>query len=140
MIDGCSSLGAFVRVVLPVVRPGVFTAALFTFLFAYNEFLYCLILTGNNAKPPRWPSPSTAPEKIEYWSWSAAGAVGILAPIVLFIGVMQRAPDQGAHVRDHQGIARRDGLTTGGAPTRRRARAIGVLSAASAYGLAVTSR
>ena len=34
MIDGCSSLGAFVRVVLPVVRPGVFTAALFTFLFA----------------------------------------------------------------------------------------------------------
>ena len=36
MIDGCSSLGAFVRVVLPVVRPGVFTAALFTFLFAVS--------------------------------------------------------------------------------------------------------
>ena len=90
MIDGCSSFGAFVRVVLPVVRPGVFTAALFTFLFAYNEFLYCLILTGNNAKPLSVAIAQYGAEKIEYWSWSAAGAVGILAPIVLFIGVMQR--------------------------------------------------
>ena len=90
MIDGCSSFGAFVRVVLPVVRPGVFTAALFTFLFAYNEFLYCLILTGNQAKPLSVAIAQYGAERIEYWSWSAAGAVGILAPIVLFIGVMQR--------------------------------------------------
>ena len=90
MIDGCSSLQAFLRVVLPVVRPGVFTAALFTFLFAYNEFLYCLILTGSHAKPLSVAIAQYGAEKIEYWSWSAAGAVGILAPIVLFIAVMQR--------------------------------------------------
>jgi multiple sugar transport system permease protein len=90
MIDGCNSLQAFLRVVLPVVRPGVFTAALFTFLFAYNEFLYCLILTGSNAAPLSVAIAQYGAEKIEYWSWSAAGAVGILAPIVLFIALMQR--------------------------------------------------
>lgn len=90
MIDGCSSFGAFVRVVLPVVRPGVFSSALFTFLFAYNEFLYCLILTGNNAKPLSVAIAQFGAESIEYWSWSAAGAVGILAPIVIFISIMQR--------------------------------------------------
>jgi multiple sugar transport system permease protein len=90
MIDGCSSFGAFVRVILPVVRPGIFTAALFTFLFAYNEFFYCLILTGSNAKPLSVAIAQYGAEKIEYWSWSAAGAVGILAPIVLFISIMQR--------------------------------------------------
>ncbi|HEV8308626.1 MAG TPA: carbohydrate ABC transporter permease, partial [Methylomirabilota bacterium] len=90
MLDGCSSFGAFVRVVLPVVRPGLVTAALFTFLFAYNEFLYCLILTGSNAKPLSVAIAQYGAEKIEYWSWSAAGAVGILAPIVIFISLMQR--------------------------------------------------
>jgi multiple sugar transport system permease protein len=90
MIDGCSSFGAFARVVLPVVGPGVVSAALFTFLFAYNEFLYCLILTGNNAKPLSVAIAQYGAEKIEYWSWSAAGAVGILAPIVIFISIMQR--------------------------------------------------
>jgi multiple sugar transport system permease protein len=90
MLDGCSSFGAFVRVVVPVVRPGIFSAALFTFLFAYNEFLYCLILTGNTAKPLSVAIAQYGAEKIEYWSWSAAGAVGILAPIVLFISIMQR--------------------------------------------------
>lgn len=90
MIDGCSSFGAFLRVVVPVVRPGVFSAALFTFLFAYNEFLYCLILTGNQAKPLSVAIAQYGAEKIEYWSWSAAGAVGILAPIVIFISIMQR--------------------------------------------------
>lgn len=90
MIDGCSSFGAFVRVILPVVRPGIFTAALFTFLFAYNEFFYCLILTGSYAKPLSVAIAQYGAEKIEYWSWSAAGAVGILAPIVLFISIMQR--------------------------------------------------
>ena len=78
------------RVVLPVVRPGVFTAALFTFLFAYNEFLYCLILTGTRAKPLSVAIAQYGAERIEYWSWSAAGAVGILAPVGLFIVVMQR--------------------------------------------------
>jgi multiple sugar transport system permease protein len=65
MIDGCSSLQAFLRVVLPVVRPGLFTAALFTFLFAYNEFLYCLILTGNQAKPLSVAIAQYGAEKVE---------------------------------------------------------------------------
>ena len=99
MIDGCSSLQAFLRVVLPVVRPGVFTAALFTFLFAYNEFLYCLILTGSHAKPLSVAIAQYGAEKIEYWSWSAAGAVGILTDRP----VHRRdaaAPDQGPDVRN----------------------------------------
>ena len=105
MIDGCSSLGAFVRVVLPVVRPGVFTAALFTFLFAYNEFLYCLILTGNQAKPLSVAIAQYGAEKIEYWSWSAAGRRRHPRPDRALHRGDAAPPDQGPDVRDHQGVA-----------------------------------
>src|SRR5262249_41799225 len=42
MIDGCSRLGAMVRVLLPVAAPGVVAAAIFTFTGAWNEFLLAL--------------------------------------------------------------------------------------------------
>ena len=43
MIDGCSRLGAMVRVLLPVASPGVVAAAIFTFTGAWNEFLLALV-------------------------------------------------------------------------------------------------
>ncbi len=39
MVDGCSRFGAFRRVIVPVMWPGIITAALFSFLLAYNDFL-----------------------------------------------------------------------------------------------------
>jgi len=46
MIDGCGRLGAFLRVVLPLALPGVAATALFSFLVAWNEFLFAVALTS----------------------------------------------------------------------------------------------
>jgi multiple sugar transport system permease protein len=48
-VDGCSRLGALVRVILPVSTPGLLSTALLAFLLAWDEFLYALILTSTNA-------------------------------------------------------------------------------------------
>jgi multiple sugar transport system permease protein len=48
-VDGCSRLGALVRVVVPVARPGLLSTALLAFLMAWDEFLYALVLTSTNA-------------------------------------------------------------------------------------------
>lgn len=45
LIDGCTRLQALRNVVLPLVTPGLFTAALFAFLFTWNEFLLALVIT-----------------------------------------------------------------------------------------------
>jgi len=45
LIDGCTRLQALKNVVLPLVTPGLFTAALFAFLFTWNEFLLALVIT-----------------------------------------------------------------------------------------------
>jgi multiple sugar transport system permease protein len=48
-VDGCSRLGALVRVIVPVSTPGLLSTALLAFLLAWDEFLYALILTSTNA-------------------------------------------------------------------------------------------
>ena len=63
---------------------------LFSLLLAYNEFLFALILTGTRTKPLPVAIASYGAEDINYWSISAAGAIGITLPIVLFMALSQR--------------------------------------------------
>jgi len=50
LIDGCSHLQALLRVVLPVVLPGLAVVALFAFITTWNEFLFAVILTNAQTK------------------------------------------------------------------------------------------
>lgn len=51
-VDGTGEWGAFIRVILPLVFPGVITAAMFAFLFAWGDFIYALTLTTTNTIEP----------------------------------------------------------------------------------------
>ena len=50
MIDGCSRLGSLVRVVVPIIAPGLAVVALFAFITTWNEFLFAVVLTGIETK------------------------------------------------------------------------------------------
>jgi multiple sugar transport system permease protein len=90
IIDGCSELGVFRRVMLPLVAGGIVATAVFVFIAAWNEFLFALVLTNSRA--------ATAPLAVlgyrnEYGiQWSAIGAAAFLisTPVVAFAVVMQR--------------------------------------------------
>ena len=90
MIDGCNRWQAFWLVVLPAVRPGLAVTALFSALLAYNEFLFALILTGSRTKTLPVAIAEYGGEDISYWSLSAAAAIGIMLPVVLFTIAVQR--------------------------------------------------
>lgn len=51
LTDGCTLLGAFLRVELPAVRAGIIASALFCIIFAWNDFLYASFLTRLDTKP-----------------------------------------------------------------------------------------
>lgn len=89
-IDGASEWQTFYRVVLPVVRPGLWVTALFSLLLAYNEFLFALVLTGPNTKTLPVAIAEYGGEDLNYWSLSAAAAIGIMIPIVLFMMALQK--------------------------------------------------
>jgi multiple sugar transport system permease protein len=89
-IDGCGAWQVFSRVALPIVRPGLWVTALFSLLLAYNEFLFALVLTGPDTKTLPVAIAEYGGEDINYWSLSAAAAVGIMLPIVVFMMALQR--------------------------------------------------
>lgn len=89
-IDGCNVWQTFVKVIVPAVRPGIVVTSLFSLLLAYNEFLFALVLTGAKTKTLPVAISEYGGEDITYWSLSAAGAVGIMLPILLFMVFVQR--------------------------------------------------
>ena len=52
LIDGCTPFSTFVRVVLPAALPGIGAAAVMSFVFCWNEFLFALMLAGEDSKTP----------------------------------------------------------------------------------------
>ena len=50
-IDGCGPIEVFYKVVLPLIKPGLAAAAIFTFRIAWNEFILALVLTDRATRP-----------------------------------------------------------------------------------------
>jgi trehalose/maltose transport system permease protein len=91
-VDGCSHLGAFWRVIMPVMWPGVITTGLFSFLLAYNDYLVCSLLLNaqNQTMVPAitgfFNRETTTTDQVE----AVAAAVSITAPLFLLVMVFQR--------------------------------------------------
>lgn len=49
-VDGCTRIGALVRVIVPTIAPGLVTAIIFAFINSWNEFLFALVLANPNTK------------------------------------------------------------------------------------------
>jgi multiple sugar transport system permease protein len=97
LVDGCSRLGAFLRIIVPIARPGLVAAAIFTFIVAWNEFLFALILTGtaNSQTIPVIIAGFTQQVRSsQYGSIFASGVVAILPPVLVAL-VFQRHLVQG---------------------------------------------
>lgn len=91
-VDGCSYLGAFRRVIMPVMWPGVLTTGLFSFLLAYNDYLVTALLLDAQSQTmvpaiSQFLNRDTrAADQIE----AIAAAVSIAAPLFLLVMVFQK--------------------------------------------------
>jgi len=86
-VDGCSRLGALVRVVLPLSKPGIIATALYAFLLCWDEFLYALIFTSTSqAKTiPVAIAEFTGRNAVDFGLIAAGGILASLPPVVLTI-------------------------------------------------------
>ena len=50
MVDGSSRLGAFVRILLPLVAPGLVATSVFAFITAWNEYIFASVILTDQAK------------------------------------------------------------------------------------------
>jgi multiple sugar transport system permease protein len=83
-VDGATRLQILLRVVLPLVRPGLAAAAVICLLYTWNEFLYALILTGRDAKTAPVAIVGFMTNKEVYWGRIAAAGTVVLVPVLAF--------------------------------------------------------
>jgi multiple sugar transport system permease protein len=84
MVDGCTRLKAFWRVILPLTGPGLVTAGLFSFLLAFQEYLVPLTLTQNNAVTiPLFVAAQSGADDVTTYQLLAACSLALAVPIVL---------------------------------------------------------
>lgn len=95
LIDGTSQIQLFRYVLLPMVAPGIATAAIFTCIAVWNSFLIPLILGQARAQTLTVYAAQFITFQEVNWGPLSAAAVLIFAPIVLFVLVTQRALVQG---------------------------------------------
>jgi multiple sugar transport system permease protein len=90
MIDGCTRMGALVRVVLPLAAPGVFTAGILAFVNAWDEFLLALSL-NSSAGMRTLPVGITLYQGEFSFPWPIISAALIVAivPVAVLIAVFQ---------------------------------------------------
>jgi len=92
-VDGATPFQAFRKVIVPLAAPGVFTAAILVFIFAWNDFLFAISLTSSDAS-------RTVPAALAFFTGSsqfteptgniAAAAVIVTVPIIIFVLIFQR--------------------------------------------------
>ena len=84
MIDGCSRIGSFVRVILPLSGPGLVAVSAFTFLSSWNEFFMALIFTASNAKTiPVVVTEFSSQFGTDYGLMATGGVLGSIPPLIL---------------------------------------------------------
>ena len=89
-IDGCSFWGSFVRIALPLITPGLAVTTLFSFVFAWNEFMFALLLTRRSVRPLTIIVPSLVGGHEILWGEIAAiGTIAIIPGIALSL-LLQR--------------------------------------------------
>jgi multiple sugar transport system permease protein len=90
-IDGTSRMGALWYVVLPAARPGIFAAIMFSFLLAWDEFMYALIFTASDASKtlPVAISEFAGRYTTDFGLVAAGGILAALPPIIVAI-IFQR--------------------------------------------------
>ncbi|HEV7906750.1 MAG TPA: carbohydrate ABC transporter permease [Pseudonocardiaceae bacterium] len=91
MVDGCGRWGAFRRVTLPLLGPGLVATSVFAFITAWNEFLFALVMVRDEGKQtlPVWLSGFQTNFGTD-WGGAMAASALFTVPALVFFLVVQR--------------------------------------------------
>ena len=91
VMDGSSKINTFIKIILPLATPGIFTSAIMTFIGAWNEFLLSLTLNTNEAWRTATVSISFLRGQFEiFWGQVTAATVVVTIPTLIIVILFQR--------------------------------------------------
>ena len=91
MVDGSTRFGAFMRIMLPLVAPGLVATSIFAFIQAWNEFIIAYVLLSSQEKQTLtvWLASFTTSRGTD-WGPLMAGATLTALPVVVFFVLVHR--------------------------------------------------
>ncbi len=90
-VDGAGKFQVFGQVVLPIVAPGIVAVAIHTFINAWNEFLYALIMTNSSEKMTvAMALKSLEGQEVLDWGVMMAASAVVVIPSVVFFMLIQK--------------------------------------------------
>jgi N,N'-diacetylchitobiose transport system permease protein len=91
MVDGCTRFGAFLRILLPLIVPGLVATSIFAFVQAWNEFIfaYVILASQENQTLTVWLASFTTSRGTDWGPLMAAATLTSL-PVVIFFALVQR--------------------------------------------------
>ena len=91
IIDGCNRYQIFGKIMLPLVKPGLVTLSIFTFKFAWNDFMWPLIVNTSPKNMILGPALSTLQgQYTTQYPMQMAGAVMAVIPVILIFFLFQK--------------------------------------------------
>jgi N,N'-diacetylchitobiose transport system permease protein len=92
MVDGSTRLGAFIRILLPLVAPGLVATSVFAFITSWNEYIFARILLNDQSKQTVtvWLSYFLGSSRHTDWGALMAGSTLTAIPVVVFFLLIQR--------------------------------------------------
>jgi multiple sugar transport system permease protein len=90
LVDGYSRWQAFIKIVLPQSVTGIAATAVFCLIFAWNEYAFALMLTGDRARTAPPSIPSVVGTAGREWAATAAGSLLFLIPVVIIAFALRR--------------------------------------------------
>lgn len=89
-VDGCSPIGALLRVVLPAARPGVIAVAIYGFMTAWGEVLFASVMTTDANRTLAVGLRQYSTQTNVYWNEIMAASLVVSVPVVIGFLALQR--------------------------------------------------
>jgi multiple sugar transport system permease protein len=90
-LDGAGRLGTLWRIMLPLTRPGLVTAVIFTFIAAWNEYVVALTLMQDDAKKPLTVGMNAyVTGYSQHWDQLFAASVIAIVPVVILFALIEK--------------------------------------------------
>ena len=89
-IDGTTSLGALIRVVIPVARPGIVAVAVYCFMTSWGEILFASVMTDQNTATLAIGLQSYSTQSNVFWNQIMAATLVVSLPVVVGFLLVQR--------------------------------------------------
>ncbi len=92
LVDGNSRVGAFTRILLPLIAPGLVATSVFAFITCWNEYIFARVLLNDQSKQTVtvWLSYFLGSSKHTDWGALMAASTLIAIPVVVFFLLVQR--------------------------------------------------